>query len=44
MGRVSVVDDNEMLAESIAQTLRCEDNVVVTFANPIEALEAVKAG
>ncbi|MHC4445584.1 MAG: sigma-54-dependent transcriptional regulator [Planctomycetota bacterium] len=44
MGRVGVVDDNEMLRESIAQTLRGEDHVVATYGNPIEALEAVKAG
>ncbi len=44
MGRVCVVDDKEMLRESIAETLSRDDHTVVTFGDPIEALEAIKAG
>jgi two-component system, NtrC family, response regulator HydG len=44
MGRVCVVDDKEMLRESIAETLTRDDHVVATFGDPIEALEAIKTG
>lgn len=44
MGRVCVVDDKEMLRESIAETLSRDDHVVTTFGDPIEALEAIKGG
>jgi two-component system, NtrC family, response regulator HydG len=44
MGRVCVVDDKEMLRESIAETLTRDDHVVTTFGDPIEALEAIKSG
>lgn len=42
MGRICVVDDNEMLRESIEETLTREDHVVTTFADPAEALKAIK--
>jgi two-component system, NtrC family, response regulator HydG len=44
MGRVCVVDDKEMLRESIAETLTRDDHTVTTFGDPIEALEAIKTG
>jgi len=44
MGRVCVVDDKEMLRESIAETLTRDDHMVTTFGDPIEALEAIKTG
>ncbi len=44
MGRVCVVDDKEMLRDSLAETLRREDHVVQAFGDPGEALEAIKAG
>ncbi len=43
MGRVCVVDDNEMLRESVEETLAREDHVVAAFADPIEALRSIKA-
>ncbi len=42
MGRICVVDDNEMLRESVAETLAREDHVVSTFSDPTEALRAIK--
>jgi DNA-binding NtrC family response regulator len=39
-----VVDDNEMLRESVAETLIREDHTVTTFGDPVEALRAVKGG
>jgi len=44
MGRVCVVDDKEMLRESVAETLRREDHTVSTFGDAQEALQAIKAG
>ena len=44
MGRVCVVDDKEMLRDSLAETLRREDHLVQAFGDPGEALEAIKAG
>ncbi|NLX13306.1 MAG: sigma-54-dependent Fis family transcriptional regulator [Phycisphaerales bacterium] len=44
MGRVCVVDDKEMLRDSLAETLRREDHLVQAFGDPAEALEAIKAG
>ena len=41
MGRVCVVDDKEILRESIAETLTRDDHTVATFGDPIEALEAI---
>ena len=42
MGRICVVDDNEMLRESVAETLAREDHVVSTFSDPTVALRAIK--
>ena len=44
MGRIAVVDDNDILRESIEETLAREDHVVAAFADPNEALRALKAG
>jgi DNA-binding NtrC family response regulator len=44
MGRICVVDDNEMLRESLAETLSREDHTVSTFADPIEALRTIRGG
>jgi len=44
MGRVCVVDDNEMLRDSVAETLTRDDHVVSTFSDPAEALRAIKVG
>ena len=44
MGRICGVDDNEMLRESLSETLTREDHSVSTFADPIEALRAIRAG
>jgi len=44
MGRICVVDDNEMLRDSVAETLTRDDHVVSTFSDPAEALRAIKAG
>ncbi|HOW72277.1 MAG TPA: sigma-54 dependent transcriptional regulator [Phycisphaerae bacterium] len=44
MGRICVVDDNEMLRESVAETLTRDDHLVSTFADPTEALRAIKDG
>ncbi len=43
MGRICVVDDNEMLRESVEETLTREDHVVTVFADPIEALKSIKS-
>ncbi|GMV96244.1 MAG: sigma-54-dependent Fis family transcriptional regulator [Phycisphaerae bacterium] len=42
MGRVCVVDDNEMLRESLAEALMREDHTVSAFGDPQEALKAIK--
>jgi len=44
MGRVCVIDDNEMLRESVAEALKRDDHLVTVFADPAVALEAIKAG
>lgn len=44
MGRVCVVDDEEMLRESVAEALARDDHFVTTFESPFEALEAVRGG
>lgn len=43
MGRICVVDDNEMLRESLAEALGREDHTVNTFADPLDALRAIKS-
>jgi len=44
MGRICVVDDDEMLRESVAEALVREDHTVTIFADPVEALNAMKTG
>jgi len=44
MGRICVVDDNEMLRESVAETLTREDHTVTAFGDPVEALRAITSG
>ncbi len=42
MARICVVDDNEMLRESVAEALMREDHSVSVFADPVEALKAIR--
>ena len=42
MAVVYVVDDNELLRDSLRETLKREAYEVETFAHPLEALEALK--
>ncbi|MBN1345975.1 MAG: sigma-54-dependent Fis family transcriptional regulator [Phycisphaerae bacterium] len=42
MARVCVVDDQELMRDSLAQTLSYEDHTVDAFARPAEALERIK--
>jgi len=42
MAYIGVVDDKEILRESLAATLTREDHTVDTFADPIEALDDIK--
>jgi len=44
MARVCVVDDQELMRDSLAATLRREDHEVETFGQPAEALERIKTG
>ena len=44
MGRICVVDDNEMLRESVSETLTREDHTVTAFGDPAEALHAIVGG
>ena len=44
MGRVCVVDDEQMVRESVAEALTRDDHQVTTFAHPLDALEAIKGG
>jgi len=44
MARIVVVDDNEMLRESVVEALQREDHQVAAFADPAEALKAVRTG
>jgi DNA-binding NtrC family response regulator len=43
MARVCVIDDKEILRESLTVTLVREDHAVTAYANPVEALPALKA-
>ncbi len=43
MARICVVDDKELLRDSLSETLRREDHQVAAFGSSVEALEAVKA-
>ena len=44
MARICVVDDDEMLRESVAEALTREDHAVTIFADPVDALKSIKAG
>ncbi len=44
MARICVVDDKELIRDSLAETLAREDHEVRAFADPVEALEAVRTG
>lgn len=43
MGQICVVDDNEMLRLSVSETLQREDHEVTSFADPVQALDALKS-
>jgi len=42
MSSICVVDDKEILRESLSEALTREDHDVTTFADPVEALAAIK--
>ena len=42
MAQVCVVDDKEILRESLAAALEREDHRVTPFGDPVEALEAIR--
>ncbi len=42
MARICVVDDSDILRESVAESLRREDHRVTMFDDPVEALASVK--
>ncbi len=44
MARVCVVDDQELMRDSLGATLRREDHEVEAFAQPTEALDRIKSG
>ena len=44
MANIAVVDDKEILRESLAATLTREDHSVTVFADPVEALARIKGG
>jgi len=44
MGRICVIDDNEILRDSVAEALTRDDHMVTAFGDPVEALRAVKVG
>lgn len=44
MARIAVVDDKEILRESLQATLSREDHEVTAFAHPADALAAIKTG
>ena len=44
MARICVVDDKEILRESLQATLTREDHEVTTFADPVEALAEIRQG
>jgi DNA-binding NtrC family response regulator len=43
MANICVVDDKELVRESIRETLTREDHEVAIFADPVEALEALRS-
>lgn len=44
MARICVVDDNEMLRESVAEALSREDHSVTAVGDPVEALKLIRSG
>ncbi len=42
MAQIAVVDDKEILRESLCEALSREDHTVTAFADPVEALAAIK--
>ena len=44
MARIAVVDDKEILRESLAATLEREDHETTVFADPVEACGVIKQG
>jgi DNA-binding NtrC family response regulator len=42
MARICVVDDNDLLRESLCETLRREEHTVKDFTNPCDALEHLR--
>lgn len=44
MGHVCVVDDKDILRESISETLTREDHRVTSFGDPVEALAEIRRG
>ena len=42
MAHIAVVDDKEILRDSLEAALSREDHTVVTFADPVDALEQIK--
>ena len=44
MARICVIDDKELIRDSLQATLSREDHEVTAFGDPVEALEALKGG
>jgi DNA-binding NtrC family response regulator len=44
MAHICVVDDKEILRESLSAALTREDHTVISFGDPVEALTAIKKG
>lgn len=44
MAHICVVDDKEILRDSLSAALEREDHTVTTFADPVEALRVIKTG
>ena len=44
MAHIAVVDDKEILRDSLSAALSREEHSVLTFADPVEALTAIKGG
>ena len=42
MARICVVDDKEILRDSLQVTLEREDHLATTFADPVEAVAQIK--
>lgn len=42
MARIAVVDDKEILRESLDESLTREDHTVTTFADPVEAVDVIR--